>query len=267
MVDAVNFLKENFNFIKNKSIEGCPSVLFWLPEKSYIWKTYGSKMECPWKLKIGRRTTWNHSEVVLRHSAGLISPVFSPDSRYIVSGSNDKTLQIWNITTGECEAELIGHLRSIKSVIFSHDGMHIVSASRDNTVRIWNTITGECEAVLEGHSDCVNSAVFSPEGKYIVSASADNTARIWNRFTLECEAMLKGHSHDVISAVFSSDGVTKFYLSPCSFFITNMLIPHFPQLLRRAQHLMVTTCIPHRFLTYTMTLSSINITHRLYSSP
>ena len=43
-----------------------------------------------------------------------------------------------------------------------------------------------------------------------------------------------------------------------------MLIPHFPQLLRRAQHLMVTTCIPHHFLTYTTTLSSINTTHRLY---
>ena len=40
-----------------------------------------------------------------------------------------------------------------------------------------------------------------------------------------------------------------------------MLIPHFPQRLRRAQHPMVTTRIPHRFLTYTTTLSSISITH------
>jgi WD40 repeat protein len=102
------FLKENFEFIKNNSIEGCPSALAWLPENSHIWKTYGSRMDSPWKLLLGRRTTWNQLEVTLRHSEGIISPAFSPDSMHIVSASKDNTVRIWNIATGECEAELKG---------------------------------------------------------------------------------------------------------------------------------------------------------------
>ena len=89
MVDAINFLKENFDFIKNNSIEGCPSVLAWLPERSHIWKTYGNRMDCQWKFLLGRRTTWNQLEVVLRHSSSFRSAVFSPDGMHIVSTTLD----------------------------------------------------------------------------------------------------------------------------------------------------------------------------------
>ena len=136
MVDAVNFLKENFDFIKNNSIEGCPSILVWLPEKSYIQKTYGNRMDCPWKLLLGKRTTWNQLEVVLRLSYRFISAVFSPDSMYILSASEDNVIRIWDVATGECEAELKGHSDRINSAVFSPDGVHIVSASSDKTARI-----------------------------------------------------------------------------------------------------------------------------------
>ena len=207
MVDAEMFLKENFDFIKSNSIEGCPSVLAWLPEKSYIWKTYGSKMDCPWKLLLGRRTTWNQLEVILRHPEGFKTSAFSPDSMYIVTTSLDNIVRIWNIGTGECELELKGHSDHVKSAVFSPDGMHIVSSSDDHTARVWNAITGECEAVLKGHSEYVDSAVFSSDGMHIVSASRDKTARIWNSITGECEAELKGHSKYVQSATFSPDGM------------------------------------------------------------
>ena len=52
-----------------------------------------------------------------------------------------------------------------------------------------------------------------------------------------------------------------FTYHPCSFFMTIMPLPHFPQQLRCAQYLMVATHIPHRFLIYATTLSSISITH------
>ena len=187
VIDAEQFLKESFDFIKNNSLEGCPSALAWLPEKSDIWKRYGSRMECPWKLCVGRRKEWSMTEAVLRHSDCVNSAVFSPDGRHIVSASGDQTARIWNIATGECEAEPTGHSDLVLSAVFSPDSRHIVSASSDDTARIWNTATGECEAELKGHSDWVNSAVFSPDGRHIVSASHDQTARIWNTATGECD--------------------------------------------------------------------------------
>src|SRR5271170_2348166 len=106
VIDAERFLKENFDFIKNNSLEGCPSALVWLPEESEIWKRYGSRMECPWKLCLGRRKGWSLAEAVLGHSSHVNSAIFSPDGRHIVSASGDHIVRIWNIATGDCQAEL-----------------------------------------------------------------------------------------------------------------------------------------------------------------
>jgi len=54
VINAEQFLKENFSFIKSKSLEGCPSASIWLPDKSDIWKTYRSRIDCPWRLSFGK---------------------------------------------------------------------------------------------------------------------------------------------------------------------------------------------------------------------
>ena len=79
------------------------------------------------------------------HTLGVLSVVFSHDGRRVVSGSNDKTVQIWNVMTGEVEAVLEGHTDFVTSVAFSQDGSQVVSGSYDKTVRIWNTMTGKSQ--------------------------------------------------------------------------------------------------------------------------
>ena len=151
MADAERFLKENFDFIKNQSLEGCPSALAWLPKDSEIWKTYGSRRECPWKLCLGRRKAWGLAEAVLRHPEEVNSAIFSPDGRNIVSACQDCSVRIWNTALGDCQVVLKGHSNIVNSAGFSPDSRHIVSASNDHTARIWNAVTGECQAVLKGH--------------------------------------------------------------------------------------------------------------------
>jgi WD40 repeat protein len=80
------------------------------------------------------------------------SVAFAQDGSRVVSGSYDKTVRIWNVTTGEVEAELKGHTDSVMSVAFAQDGSRVVSGSDDKTVRIWNVTTGEVEAELKGHT-------------------------------------------------------------------------------------------------------------------
>ena len=82
------------------------------------------------------------------------SVIFSPDGSHVVSGSDDKTVQIWNV------AVLRGHSHYVTSVVFSPDGSHVASGSYE-TVHIWNVATGESEAELKGHSGYVNSVAFS----------------------------------------------------------------------------------------------------------
>ena len=77
------------------------------------------------------------------------SVAFSQDGSRVVSASNDKTVRIWNVTTGEVEAELKGHTDRVGSVAFSQDGSQVVSGSFDKMVRIWNVMTGEVESELK----------------------------------------------------------------------------------------------------------------------
>ena len=118
-------------------------------------------------------------------------------------------MRIWNVETGESEAELRAHSDWVHSIVFSPDGSHVASGSFDNIVCTWNVAMSESEAdpaELRGHSGWVNSVVFSPDGSHVVSGSNDGTLRIWDVTTGKSEAELKGHLSKVNSVVFSPDG-------------------------------------------------------------
>ena len=68
-----------------------------------------------------------------------VSVAFSPDGQRIVSGSRDKTLRLWDATSGApIGAPLRGHDERVSSVAFSPDGQRIVSGSADKTLRLWD---------------------------------------------------------------------------------------------------------------------------------
>ncbi|HKR60404.1 MAG TPA: NB-ARC domain-containing protein, partial [Pyrinomonadaceae bacterium] len=107
------------------------------------------------------------------HLSYVLGCAFSPDGRFIVSASRDRTLKVWNALTGETLRTLEGHLGYVTGCAFSPDGRFIVSTSRDRTLKVWDALTGETLHTLEGGSRCMymNVCAFSPDGRLIVSAS------------------------------------------------------------------------------------------------
>ena len=70
----------------------------------------------------------------------------------VASGSYDKTVKLWDVTSGECLQTLEGHSHDVNSVSFSPDGTKVASGSHDKTVKLWDVTSGECLQTLEGHS-------------------------------------------------------------------------------------------------------------------
>jgi len=76
------------------------------------------------------------------HTSRVCSVSYSPGGSHIVSGSDDKTVRIWDARTGACLGEpLRGHSSNVNFVAYSSDGSHIVSGSDDKTACIWDART------------------------------------------------------------------------------------------------------------------------------
>ena len=141
------------------------------------------------------------------HSYSVNSVSYSPDGQYIVSGSYDNTIKIWNSKTGAFLYTLKGHNSTVESVCYSPDGQYIVSGSRDNMIKVWNSKTGALLHTLQGHSENVFSVCYSPDGNYIASASLDTTLKIWESSTGRLIRTLTGNSYSGIYCIdYSPDG-------------------------------------------------------------
>jgi WD40 repeat protein len=157
----------------------------------------------------GRNMNWPAVQTVLRgHTDCVRSVSFSLDGTRIVSGSEDKTVRLWDAGTGQpVSGPLRGHTNIVTSVSFSPDSTRIVSGSNDKTVRLWDAGTGQpVGEPLRGHTHYVRSVSFSPDSTRIVSGSDDDTVRLWDAGTGQpVGEPLRGHTDYVRSVSFSPD--------------------------------------------------------------
>ena len=167
-------------------------------------------------LRLWNVTTGQLIRIFEGHTSSVNSVAFSPDGTRVLSGSgyqvstdparNERTLRLWDVTTGQMLRTIEGHQGAVLSVAFSPDGARIVSGSSDKTIVLWDATTGRLLRKLEGHAGSVNSVAFSPDGSRLLSGSKDKTLRLWDASTGQLLRSFEGHTADVWSVAFSPDG-------------------------------------------------------------
>ena len=113
------------------------------------------------------------------HQQLVYQALFSPDSQYIISCSNDKSIRIWNGFTGQFIRRLLGHISPVYVLSWCPDSRLFVSCSKDSTIKIWSVNEDKAKMNLPGHSDEVYAIDWSPDGSRIASGSKDCYMRIW----------------------------------------------------------------------------------------
>ncbi|MET7332808.1 WD40 repeat domain-containing protein [Nonomuraea sp. NPDC005650] len=176
----------------------------------------------------------------------LFLPPLADDQRELaVTCSDDQTVRVWDIATGESVHVLHEHQDAVMGMAVA-DGMvltcskdrtariwhglesnpeirHVLPctdgiaeavalsgdvaavAGRDNVIRLWSTVDGTQTQVLSGHKDWVVDIAWSRSGRFLASASDDRTARIWDVATHQDIRILSGHESWVDSVAWSPD--------------------------------------------------------------
>jgi len=78
----------------------------------------------------------------MMHDGPVYAVAFSPDGKFVVSGSYDNTARVWDVATGK-EVSRMTHKYVVNTVAFSQDGKYVISGSQDGTVRVWEVATGK----------------------------------------------------------------------------------------------------------------------------
>ena len=103
--------------------------------------------------------------------------------KWMALGSDDKTIKIWSLETGQCLKTLIGHTNCVWCMLQlqQDDGDILASGSWDSTIKLWDLTSGQCLHTLQGHSKAVYKLLQLPLGDgRLISACRDGTLRLWD---------------------------------------------------------------------------------------
>ena len=159
-----------------------------------------------WTLSTGQSRTLIPSNLERR----VRSIDFSPDGKYLVTGSLACVTEIWDVETGNCIQQLRGHEQPVTSVAFSPhvgDGRQLIATgSQDCTLRLWDLNAGKSIHTLRGHPNGIWSLAFHPTQPLLISGSNDSTVKLWDTVSGESVRTLQGYSTGIKAIALRPDG-------------------------------------------------------------
>lgn len=121
--------------------------------------------------------------------------------RYLVTGSNDEHIRIYDLQKRKELGTLLSHQGTVTTLKFSSEdsnketteksGRWLLSGSEDGKIIIWRTKDWEVFGTLKGHEQRINDLAIHPSGRVAISVSNDKTVRLWNLMTAKKAAVLK----------------------------------------------------------------------------
>jgi len=138
------------------------------------------------------------------HTASILAVALSPDGKRAISGSEDKTLRLWDVETGRELRRFEGHTGPVSAVAFAGQDA-VISGSHDRSVRLWDLKTGKELKRFDGHTDRV-TCVVAHDKSLFASGSQDRTIRLWKLDPKRPEVgVLTGHRGTINAVAFNAD--------------------------------------------------------------
>lgn len=170
-------------------------------------------------LRVWNASTGSCLAVAGGHMAAVGAVAFSKKKKnFIVTGSSDRTIKLWNIEavvgTGHTEevlklssqAVVAAHDKDINSLAVAPNDSLICSGSQDRTAKVWRLPELTPVLTLKGHKRGVWSVEFSPVDQAVLTASGDMKIKIWSLTDGSCLKTFEGHTASVLKCSFITRG-------------------------------------------------------------
>jgi len=149
------------------------------------------------------------SQKLQGHSELVYAVSFSPDGRYVATGSFDKTLKLWDPKSGKEERTFggpAGHQNLVLTLAFSPDGRVLASGATDNTIRLWDVPSPLPVRQFVGFEGAVSDLALSPDGSRLVAGGGDKSVRFFQFADGKQLAVRQGHSGEITAIAYSANG-------------------------------------------------------------
>jgi serine/threonine protein kinase len=140
------------------------------------------------------------------HTGSIKCLAFSADGKRLITGGDDKTIRLWDVSTGREVQRFSRHAAGITALAFRADTNQFASASRDQTVRLWDLRRGLEVETFEAHAGTVLDIAVSADGRRLASAHFDTILRLWDMESASEQGKFVGHKQMVSALAFTPDG-------------------------------------------------------------
>jgi len=147
------------------------------------------------------------------HTEAILAVQFSPEGRYLASGSGDTTVRLWDLCTESPLFTMEGHSDHILAIAWSPDSAKIVTGCKRGELRLWSPKTGkQMGKTLVGHRQWITGVAWEPlhrngQARRFCSASKDTNAIIWDAMTYAKLVTLSNHQASVSCVVWGGQGL------------------------------------------------------------
>ena len=177
-----------------------------------------------------KKTLQEKFNFLLEGHIDIVSSIVLTSNNFLISGSKDKTIQIWNLHERRLESILKGHTDSVNAVAVTHNNKSIISGSSDNTVRVWQFKPPFSHSILHGHYSKVMNVVVTADDLYAYTSCAFYI-KAWHLETLT-QHMSFTNSIRVACSLVVTDGKFPFSKqSECDVNIEGILLKKFGNLI------------------------------------
>ncbi|MEM6353398.1 MAG: WD40 repeat domain-containing protein, partial [Cyanobacteria bacterium P01_D01_bin.14] len=174
-----------------------------------------------WKVQDGKPLSREPQRLV-GHMGRIWSVSVHVPSGQIATGSDDHSVRLWDLHTGQCQTTLAWHKHWVRAVTFSPDGKFLASAGDDRLIQLWKMPTVEQHRTLTKHRHWVTTLAFSRDSHYLASGSDDRQVILWDVQTGKQLRVFEYHQHRVRSVAFGPNNLLASASDDCSVAIWNL---------------------------------------------